>query len=120
MGVGDKLKTPYSHVVDFSLQRELSSNFVFEASYVGRFAHRLLQNEDLAEPLDLRDPKTGTDYFTAAQQLARMYESGNPPATTSVAPIAYWEDMFPERRALPAVRSAVNSEFLITLATEST
>ena len=71
-GLDDKLKTPYSHVVDFSLQRELSSNFVFEASYVGRFAHRLLQNEDLAEPLDLRDPKTGTDYFTAAQQLARM------------------------------------------------
>jgi hypothetical protein len=82
-------------VVDFSLQRELSSNFVLEASYVGRFAHRLLQNEDLAMPLDLRDPKSGMDYFTAAQLFAKQYESGNPPATTSVAKIPYWEDMFP-------------------------
>ena len=55
-GLDDKLKTPYSHVIDFSITRELPSNFVFEASYVGRFAHRLLQEEDLAEPVNLRDP----------------------------------------------------------------
>jgi hypothetical protein len=94
-GLDDKLKTPYSHVVDFSLQRELPNNFVFEASYVGRFAHRLLQNEDLAMPTDLRDPKSGMDYFTAAQLLAKQYESGTPPTTTSVAKIPYWENMYP-------------------------
>ena len=94
-GLDDRLKTPYSHVLDFSITRELASNFVFEASYVGRFAHRLLQNEDLAEPLDLRDPKSGMDYFTAAQLLAKQYESGNPPTTTAVKSIPFWEDMFP-------------------------
>ncbi len=49
-GLDDRLKTPYSHVVDFSITRELPHSFVFEAAYVGRFAHRLLQEEDLAEP----------------------------------------------------------------------
>src|ERR1017187_10689922 len=65
-GLDDKLKTPYSHVVDFSVTRQLPHNFVIEASYVGRFAHRLLQEEDLAQPLDIRDSQSGTDYFAAA------------------------------------------------------
>jgi len=100
-GLDDRLKTPYAHAVDFSLTRELPSQFVFEASYVGRFAHRLLQEEDIAEPLDLYDPKTGVDYFHAVQALARLYTSKNPPTTTSVTPAmvgptaAYWQNVFP-------------------------
>jgi len=77
-GLDDKLKTPYSHMVDFTVTRELPRNFVFEASYVGRFAHRLLQEEDLAEPVDLVDPKTGMDYFHAVQALAKLYNAGVP------------------------------------------
>jgi hypothetical protein len=100
-GLDNRLKTPYSHVVDFSLTRELPSHFVFEASYVGRFAHRLLQEEDLAEPANLTDPKTGVTYFQAAQALARLYTSKNPPTTTAVTPAmvgrtaSYWQDLFP-------------------------
>lgn len=92
-GLDDKLKTPYSHVVDFSIQRELPSDFVFEASYVGRFAHRLLQEEDLAQPADMYDPKSGMDYFTAATLLTKQFNAGVP--IQNVAPIAFWENMFP-------------------------
>jgi len=99
-GLDDKLKTPYSHVVDFSLTRELPSGFVLEASYVGRFAHRLLQEEDLAEPVDLVDPKTGMDYFHAVQALARLYNAGVPiqnitPAAVGQKAYQYWQDIFP-------------------------
>ena len=94
-GLDDKLKTPYSHLVDFSITRELPSNFVFEASYVGRFAHRLLQEEDLAMPADIFDPKSHMDYFTAAQMLAKQYESKNPTPIQNVAPIPFWENMYP-------------------------
>lgn len=99
-GLDDKLKTPYSHVVDFSITRELPRSFVFEASYVGRFAHRLLQEEDLAEPVDLVDPKTGMDYFHAVQALARLYNAGVPiqnisPATVGQKAYQYWQDIFP-------------------------
>jgi hypothetical protein len=96
-GLDDKLKTPYSHVIDFSITRELPSNFIFEASYVGRFAHRLLQEEDLAEPTNLRDPSSKTTYFQAVQALARQYYAGTPTTSVSAASIGtkYWENVFP-------------------------
>jgi hypothetical protein len=96
-GLDDKLKTPYSHLIDFSITRELPSNFVFEASYVGRFAHRLLQEEDLAEPTNLKDPQSNTTYFQAAQALARNYYAGTPIQKISAATIGtkYWENIFP-------------------------
>jgi hypothetical protein len=96
-GLDDKLKTPYSHVIDFSVTRELPSNFVFEASYIGRFAHRLLQEEDLAEPTNLRDPASNTTYFQAAQALARQYYASAPTQGISAATIGtkYWENLFP-------------------------
>jgi hypothetical protein len=96
-GLDDKLKTPYSHVIDFSITRELPKNFVFEASYVGRFAHRLLQEEDLAEPANLADPASHTTYFQAAQALAKQYYAGTPIQNITPALIGtnYWENLFP-------------------------
>jgi hypothetical protein len=101
-GLDDKLKTPYSHVLDFSIQRELPSNFVFEASYVGRFAHRLMQEEDLAAPVDMYDPKSGMDYFTAATLLTKQFNAGVP--IQNVAPIAFWEHMFPAAAGLSSTQ----------------
>ena len=92
-GLDNSLRTPYSHVFDFSLTRELPHDFVIEASYVGRLARRLLQEVDMAEPLDIRDPKSGVDYFQAATQLVKLANANTP--ESSVQPIAYWEDLFP-------------------------
>ncbi|HXW90291.1 MAG TPA: carboxypeptidase-like regulatory domain-containing protein [Terriglobales bacterium] len=92
-GIDDHLKTPYSHVVDFSLSRELARNFVFEATYTGRFAHHLLQEIDLSEPLDLVDPKSHMDYFTAADMLSKAGYANTP--ESSLKPIPYWQDLFP-------------------------
>ncbi|HLZ42240.1 MAG TPA: carboxypeptidase-like regulatory domain-containing protein [Candidatus Sulfotelmatobacter sp.] len=92
-GLDDKLKTPYSHVVDFSITRDLGRNLAFEASYVGRFAHHLLQEEDLAMPLDLVDPSSKMDYFTAATMLTKATNSGTD--ISQVAPIPFWENLFP-------------------------
>jgi Carboxypeptidase regulatory-like domain len=96
-GLDDKLKTPYSHLIDFSITRELPSSFVFEASYVGRFAHRLMQEEDLALPTNLKDPQSKNTYFQAAQALARQYYAGTPIQNISAATIGttYWENLFP-------------------------
>ena len=92
-GLDDKLKTPYSHVFDFSITRELSRSFVFEASYVGRLAHHLLQEEDLAMPLDVVDPASKMDYFTAATMLTKNAVAGTD--ISQLAPIPYWEHLFP-------------------------
>ncbi len=96
-GIDDNLKTPYSHVVDFSLTRELPHNFVIEATYTGRFAHHLLQEIDLSQPLDLVDPASHMDYFTAAQLLSKnAYAGTSEKAIGTKGKIPYWEDMFPQ------------------------
>ena len=108
-GMDDHLKTPYSHVIDFSVTRELSRNFSLEVSYIGRMGRRLLQETDLAMPLNIRDPKSGMDYFTAATLLAKMGYAGVSPTDPNnsnlpnpqIAPIPYWENLFPVTNGLP-------------------
>ncbi|MGA6980889.1 MAG: carboxypeptidase-like regulatory domain-containing protein [Candidatus Sulfotelmatobacter sp.] len=94
-GIDNHLRTPYSEVVDFSLTREFAHNFVLETTYTGRFAHRLLQEVDLAQPLDLVDPKSHMDYFHAAQIFAKAAAKGVPENDPSVTNIPYWQDLFP-------------------------
>src|SRR5581483_3849538 len=103
-GLDGKMHTPYSHVVNFSITRELPKNFVVEASYVGCFAHHLLQEEDMSQPVDLVDPKSGQDYFTAATTLAKQYWAGVP--VSQVAPVAFFQNMFPN-----AAGSAANQMY---------
>jgi Carboxypeptidase regulatory-like domain/TonB dependent receptor len=92
-GVDDKMKTPYSHVFDFSISRELRANFVVDVAYIGRLGRRLLQEQDMAMPLNLVDKQSGMDYFTAATLLSKAGAAATP--IQNLAPIPYWEDMFP-------------------------
>jgi hypothetical protein len=90
----DKSRTPYSYALNLSVQRQLPSGFILETSYVGRLGRRLLQTIDFAMPLDLVDPKSGSDYFSAAAQLEKLAYAGTPAA--AVPTIPYWENMFPD------------------------
>jgi hypothetical protein len=98
-GMDNKLKTPYSYTIDFSVGRQFARDFTLEVAYVGRLSHRLLTQMDLAMPLDWTDPKTGMDYFTAVKALAKVYRQGV--ATENVndamfgAAGQYFTDLFP-------------------------
>ncbi|WP_255462524.1 TonB-dependent receptor [Granulicella sp. WH15] len=92
----DKIKTPYSHVFDLSVQQEMSKGLVFELNYVGRLGRRLLQQLDLAEPLNVVDPKSGQDYYSAATQLSKYVDQGITTAqAASIPTIAYFDNEFP-------------------------
>jgi hypothetical protein len=93
-GLDDNMKTPYAHAVDFSVQRELPRAFIMEIAYIGRFGRHELQQIDLAQPLDLVDPQSGQDYFSAAAQLSKHQYAGI--KAVNVAKIPYFEDMFPD------------------------
>jgi Carboxypeptidase regulatory-like domain/TonB dependent receptor len=71
-GIDDTLKTPHAYAVDFSVGRELPGRFSLQLSYVGRFGHDLLTQRDLTQPLDIVDPTTGIDYYTAASALSNL------------------------------------------------
>jgi hypothetical protein len=98
-GMDDTLKTPYTYMLNFSITRELSPNMTLEASYVGHLAHRLLSQEDLAQPLNLVDKQSGIDYYSAAAQLSRLGDAGVTVAQITPQMVgktaAYWTDLFP-------------------------
>lgn len=95
-GLDDKLRTPYSYAFNFSIEREVRQNFTLEAAYVGRIGRRLLQQEDLAQPRDIVDPISHTDYYSAVRQLdnAALANAGAGTPESQVAPIPYWENFF--------------------------
>jgi Carboxypeptidase regulatory-like domain len=94
-GVDNRLKTPYSEAIDFSVQRQIPGGFTVDVAYVGRFGRHLLQQLDLAEPVNLRDPVSGADYFTAGSQLSRLVDANGGDPNATVPTIPYFENMFP-------------------------
>jgi hypothetical protein len=89
-GLDSNIKTPYEHVFDFSIQRELTNSSSLEVAYVGRLAHRLMEQQDVAMPLDLR--AAGTDYFAAASQLSKL--AHQQVSINDIPKIPYWEQLF--------------------------
>ncbi len=92
-GLDDNLKTPYSELIDLSFTRELPKGFVMEVNYVGRLGRRLLQQRDIAMPVDLVDPKSHTDLFAAETAFSKDFYAGKD--INSIANIPFWENFFP-------------------------
>jgi hypothetical protein len=99
--IDDTLVTPSAHMLSLVFGRDLTTNFALEAGYVGRLGRDLLVRRDLAMPLNLTDPRSGTDYFTAAQAVIRAAQAagltGSSPASAyaALANIPYWQNLFP-------------------------
>ncbi len=106
-GMDDGLKTPYSHVVDLSFTRDVGRGFVVEMSYVGRFGHRLLQQLDVAQPMNLKDPKSGMDLYTATRMIAAATQAGVP--VQNLGKIPYFENIFPQTAGPSALIALQNN-----------
>jgi len=95
-----QLTTPKNYAVSLTYEREMPKGGVLQLSYLGRFARNLLAQRDIATPADLRDPKSGMDFYTAATILEKARQAGVPlnqvgvPGGT-VGVIPYFENLFP-------------------------
>jgi carboxypeptidase family protein len=91
--IDDKLKAPYTENLDFSIGREFSHGFFVQAAYVGRLSRHSLVQRDLSEPVDMRDPKSGQDYYSAMTQLAQFldYQGGT---IANLPKIPFFENMW--------------------------
>jgi hypothetical protein len=114
--IDDTIVTPSAHMANFIVGRELRGNFAIEGGYIGRFGRDLLVRRDIAMPLNLVDPKSGMDYFTAAQTTIRALQAAGIPAAAAEAAyqvipnLPYWENLFPTAaNAHPGVLSATQA-----------
>ncbi|MDX2032162.1 MAG: TonB-dependent receptor [Blastocatellia bacterium] len=89
----DRLTTPYSYTFNASLGRDFGHGFTLEASYVGRIGRNLLASRDTAHFNNLRDPKSGVDWYTAMRGLIGLREQNA--QISAVQKIPYFENLFP-------------------------
>jgi Carboxypeptidase regulatory-like domain len=111
--VDPHLQTPYTIHLTASFQRQLPKGVVLDVAYVGTLGRRLLAKADFAQYLDLTDPASKTDLFTAYRQVARLAQASpnNPnPAInptnfaelSTIASIPYFNDLLPNMPAFTA------------------
>jgi Carboxypeptidase regulatory-like domain len=91
--INDKQKTPYAETFNLGIQHEFPHGMVFTAAYVGRLAHHLLQNLDVAMPANFYDPGSGQTYFQAATAFDKMVDQGVDPS--AVPDSGYFHNVFP-------------------------
>ncbi len=89
----DTIQTPYNHSYNVSYGRELGRGLSFEASYVGRFARKLLATRDIMHLNNIRDPDSKMTWYQAANMLVDLRYAGVP--ITSVQAIPFFENLFP-------------------------
>ncbi|MGE5725933.1 MAG: carboxypeptidase regulatory-like domain-containing protein [Acidobacteriota bacterium] len=92
-GLDQTLKTPYSHVFNFSITRQIKEHSSLQISYVGSIGRRLPLQVDLAMPANPTDPASKTTYFQAATMLSMAAASNT--GVSQIKPIPFFENMFP-------------------------
>jgi hypothetical protein len=95
VGIDPSLHSPTSHLVNFTISKQLPGGWIVEGSYIGRYSRDLLGQVDIASPPNLRDNVSGMTWYQATDQLFTNYlEKGAP--VSSVQPIAWYENAYPE------------------------
>jgi hypothetical protein len=107
------IKQPYTMNLNLSIAREFRGGVVVQASYVGRLSRRTLAVQDLAQPANLRDPKSGITYLDASNALGYLGRKNTPVAQIPANP--FWENMFPAyadpKNGLTATQGMYLAEF---------
>ena len=89
------LQTPRNYVWNLTFERELPKGGLVQFSYLGRAGRNLLAQRDIASPANLKDPKSGMDWYTAATILEKARQDGTDPSYFTTHPIPYFENLFP-------------------------
>ena len=86
-------KTPYAETFNLTVEHQFPHSFNLTASYVGRLGRHLLQNLDVAQPVNFADPGSGQTYYGAAAAFAKMVDAGVD--ASSVPDRGYFHNVFP-------------------------
>jgi hypothetical protein len=87
------LVAPINYSWNLTFERELPKGLVFQTSYVGRMARKLIATRDVMALNNLIDPKSGIDWYTAATQLEVLRQQGVP--ISAIQQNAWFANMLP-------------------------
>lgn len=90
--IDQHIKQPYTMNINLTMGREFSHGLYIQGSYVGRMSRRSLVITDLAQPTNLRDPKSGQTYWDAVNILAAAGRAGTPVSQIKAQP--FFENFF--------------------------
>lgn len=119
--VDPHLKTPYTIHLAASVQRDLGHGIVLDLGYVGTLGRRLLGKADLSQYLDIRDPVSGQNLFSAYRQTAALAHA-TPTATSAaidpfniaalktIPSIAFFNNVTPNMPAFTATQLCDSSQ----------
>ena len=93
VSLDDSITTPYNYNFNLSYGRELGKGLSIEASYVGRFARKLLATRDIMQLNNIRDPQSGMTYYEAVNKLVDYRYQGR--AINSIQSLPFFDHLFP-------------------------
>jgi hypothetical protein len=112
--VDPNLRTPYTIHLTASFQRQLPKGVVLDVAYVGTLGRRLLGKADFAQYLNIRDPQSKQDLFSAFRQIAVIAKATptgppgidpgdfSPTGLPSIQSIPFFNNMLPNMPAFTA------------------
>jgi Carboxypeptidase regulatory-like domain len=92
-GVDSNLHAPSEYVWNLTYERQLPAGMLLSLSYIGRMGRSLLARRDAMAFNDVRDPKSGMDWYTAGTMLEKQRQQGV--ATSQIASIPFFDNLFP-------------------------
>jgi hypothetical protein len=92
-GLDTALQAPTHYQFSLTFEREFKAGILFQASYIGRLARNLLATRDVMALNNLKDPKSGMDWYTAATMLEKQRQLGIDPSQIQTIP--YFENILP-------------------------
>jgi len=92
-GVDSSLHAPTEYVWNLTYERQMRAGTTLSVSYIGRMARSLLLRRDAAVFNNIRDPKSGMDWYTAGTILERQRQQNVD--TGQIASIPFFDNLFP-------------------------
>jgi len=92
-GVDSNLHAPTEYVWNLTFERQMRGGVTLSVSYVGRSARGLLARRDAMAFNDIRDPKSGMDWYTAGTILEKQRQKNVD--TSQIASIPFFDNLFP-------------------------
>jgi hypothetical protein len=89
--IDPSLKTPYSMIFNFGLQRSMPEDMVLKVSYAGRLGRRLLGQADANQVLEFPDPVSGQLLSDAFGSVTKQLRAGA--TSQTVVPQPWFENV---------------------------